>query len=384
MTLGALLAVGLLGAAAGALVSYRFLSGGERGRRPPAESYVEALSESLSRLSSGERAAAAESLRRAAEMRTEDASLLLVLGDLYREEGELERARLVHRALAARHDLDGPRRGAALLSLARDEAASGRPEEAERLLRRATEAAPRDPAPLVELGLLLEGQGRWDGALEAAEAVRRLDQERGKVILARRHVARAQQRLAAGEASAARSSVESALQALPGLAAAEILRGDLLYQEGRPEQAAQCWEELLAREPERAHILLERLEALHRETGDPEQTLRLAAQLAERRPGDWRILAFLAEAALASGRRDQAERWIERLAELRPASAPLDLILCRHHLAFGFDAARARQRAERVTGACRWGAAYRCSRCGEELETFVWRCPACRGWDTLA
>lgn len=383
MTLEGLLTVGLLGAAAGALVTYRILSRRAPGAPPPGEGFAELLADSLRHLARGRRAAAAESLRRAAESRTEDASLLLVLGDLYREEGELERARLIHRALAARHDLEGPRRGAALVSLARDELASGRPEEAERLLRRAAEAAPRDPEPLVELGLLLESRGRWEGALEVATAVRRLDPARGGVILARRHVARAQEKLAAGEPAAARSSVEAALEASPRLAAAEILLGDLLYQEGKPERAAHCWEELLSREPDRAHLLLERLEALHREAGDPEQTLRLARTLAERRPGDWRIAAFLAEAALAAGDREDADRWIERLAGLQPGSAPVDLLLCRRHLAFGLDSARLRQRVERISGTCRWGAAYRCRRCGEELETFVWRCPACRGWDTL-
>jgi lipopolysaccharide biosynthesis regulator YciM len=381
MTLAGLLAAAILGAVAGVLVTHRVLASRLANLRPPEQRHEALLAESLARLARRDRAGAAESLRRAAERRTDEPSLLLVLGDLYREEGELERARLVHRTLAARRDLEGPRLGAALLALARDELASGRPEEAERLLLRASQASPRDPEPLVELGLLLEGQGRWDEALEAGGRVRRLDGERGRTIIARRHVVRAQQKLAGGDALEARRSVEAALEARPGLAAAEILRGDLHYQEGRPERAAQCWEELLAREPDRAHLLLERLEAVHREAGNPEQTTRLAEALVERRPGDWRLLAYLAETSLEAGRREEADRWLARLAEHQPGPAPLDLLLCRRNLAFGFDAARARRRSERGGAGRGWATQYTCRRCGKSSEAFLWRCPSCRAWD---
>jgi lipopolysaccharide biosynthesis regulator YciM len=383
MNLLALLTAGAAGVAAGATITWLVLAGRRGPARADQERYEHLLAEGMRRLAARDLTGASSALREAAEMRTDVPLLFLIVGDLCREQGELERASVVHRTLLARRDLPRTLRGSALLALARDERAQGQLEEAERLLRRASEESPRDADPLVELGLLLETQGRWDEALEAAEGVRRLDGGRGQTILARRQVARALERLAGGDLSGARASLEAALHARPGLAAAEIGLGDLHYQEGRPGLAAQRWESLLDREPERAHLVLDRLERIHREEGRPQETRRLAATLAERCPVDWRLLVFLGEAALAAGEPEEADRWLSRLAEVWPGSAPLDRLLWKRSLAHGFDPDWTRRRTEHRGETPRWGAPFRCCRCGHESAGFRWRCSQCRGWDSF-
>jgi lipopolysaccharide biosynthesis regulator YciM len=371
-----------LGAAAGALIATRTT----RSRvhpTPEPDGYNAALVEGMRRLAAGQRGPALAALRRAAQIRTDDPHLFLVVGHLVREEGDGERAAVIHRALLARRDLAGPLRGAATLALARDELAAGHAAKAEALMRRAADESPQEIEPLVDLGHLLESQGRWDEAVDAAAGVRRLDRERGRTILARRYLSRGLEHLAAGDLREARRNLESSLENRPGLAAAEIAMGDLLFQEGRPEEAVRRWEGIIANEPERAQLVLDRLEEAHRVAGTPRKTRELALTAAERRPADWRVRAYLARAAIESRDLGEAERWLDELSAVRARSATLDLLLWRRSLTFGFDRERAEARARSAATASLWADPWVCGRCRLESDTFRWRCPGCRGWDML-
>ena len=123
--------------------------------------------------------------------------------------------------------------------------------------------------------------------------------------------------------------------------------------------------------------------ALARTSKQPGRTRELATLAADRRPADWRARAYLARIALEAGERDAAERRLDELAALRPRSATLDLLLWQRSLAFGFDRERAAARARAASSASLWADPWVCERCRTESEAFLWRCPGCRGWDTL-
>ena len=249
--LAALVAIGL----AAWLWSRREPSGRQR---PP---YLVALGA----LVDGHRDLAFRELKAAVRIDSGNVDAYLRLGDLYRENGDTERALQIHRELTTRRGLDDETRSRIQVALARDLLALGR---LERSVEAATEAVKRarDPAPALELlREVHEQRGDPDGAFRA---VRDLAKRRGREKVAGTELAdyRAEQArtlLDAGRPKDAARLLKDARRHDSQAPKVMYLTGLVCEKEGDYEEAIRAWEEILDRHPHSVVLLFRSLERVH-------------------------------------------------------------------------------------------------------------------------
>jgi tetratricopeptide (TPR) repeat protein len=131
------------------------------------------------------------------------------------------------------------------LQEARELARQGRLEEAEGALRRAAVERPQDPAPLVELGRLLQQRGDLPGAAESLERALALSADPAPILPLLGQVYLLQNRR-----PEARSVLERAVAASPGDVGSHYNLGRLLRLEGESAAAARELEAALALRPD--------------------------------------------------------------------------------------------------------------------------------------
>ncbi len=379
----------LLAFAAGLLVGALALPGaaGAIARRRAEGPWRKLLGTAFSRVVAGEHGEAARLLRSAVELAPGDDGLVLLLGEELRRAGDLARAARVPDLLLARRELQPDIRAAALLLRGRILEAEGRWREALDAYGEALLALPRSEEILVATERLLSRLRRWDEAIEVSRRLVRVNPERGRIVLARRHVLEARERLAEGNAEEALAAAREAARNWPDMGAGELTRGDALYQLGRHRRAREAWLEAARVQPRLAPLVLDRLE--HLEGGEGRAAVRGFAEqalgeLGEEPRARGRILAWLADDALRRGDAEAARGWLERLRRDHPgvqATARLEARLAAAGTAPPPSLARL---LERWAADPPWPDPWRCTRCGAESPEFRWRCRSCLGWETLS
>lgn len=344
----------------------------------------EALCSGLSAMLAGDRPAAIEHLRRVVRQDTDAVEVYVLLGDLHRELGQVDRAVRIHRSILARSGLRKSQHAAVLGSLARDYEAAGFLDRALHAFAELSDLEPRVIGHLRHLRRLNERAGAFEAALQVQRRMVALatDGARERRILALLHDRVGLEAAERGDVKSARRHFDQALDADPSCAPPHLHLGDLAAQEGRLEEARARWLEARRCDPTREGLVLERLEASGRSDGDPQGILRLLESMAEERPGDWRVRAFLAERLSAAGRRDEAwDRLLEALA-LVPGAPAAHRAAWRVAADGGLPPDRARRILELV-GTPQDGAPLTCLHCRYRTSEQTWRCPHCHRWDTF-
>ncbi|UCF67352.1 MAG: tetratricopeptide repeat protein [Acidobacteriota bacterium] len=353
-------------------------------KRGPAERLVRAA---LSRLAVGDHRAASDALRQVAAVRSDDEAIYLLLGEALRRAGDLSRAERATAVLLTRRELPVEIASAGWLLRGRLLEARGQTDEALDAYRRAAQGG-QDPEPFVAAGRLLSHSRRWPEAIEQAEALARLQPERGRLIAARRRLLLARERLAEGDASQALALAKKAVHDAPELAAARLTLGDAMIQLGRRSAAIQAWNEAACIAPALGALVVDRLEQISGPGAERERLARLASELLERAPADrsaWRLLTWLADEALRRGAIEEARSWVNRLEREAPRLATTARLAAR--LAAADDSLASATPLRHLLGEWErdrlWWDPWRCLRCGHALDEFEWRCPRCQAWESF-
>ncbi|HSV45980.1 MAG TPA: lipopolysaccharide assembly protein LapB [Ramlibacter sp.] len=296
--------------------------------------------------------------------------LHFALGNLFRRRGEYERAVRVHEHLLSRADLGRADRHRAQHALALDFLKAGLLDRAEEALRK-LEGTPYEGQALLALLAIYERSRDWP---QAGEIAARLE--------------------ASGQGSF-------------GGRRAHYLCEQAARATG--DEAAQLLRQAMADAPGTARAGIE-LAALQSRAGQPQAAYDTLAALAQAAPTAMALIAKpLAEAALACGRRDEAQA----LLRASDAQAPtLDVLDALVSLETDGQAGRGQylrhlEREPSLVAAARWLSGekleqeqyhplvqraldhairpltrYRCAACGFEAKQHFWQCPGCQAWDS--
>ena len=296
--------------------------------------------------------------------------LHFALGNLFRRRGEYERAVRVHEHLLSRADLSRADRHRAQHALALDFLKAGLLDRAEEALRKLEGTAYEEQA-LLALLAIYERSRDWQ---QASEIARKLDAGTSGQFAGR------QSHYLCEQASAA-----------------------------APAQAEQLLQKALKSAPNSPRPRME-LAALRRRAGDAGGAYDLLVEAAETMPAALPLLARpLVDAAIASGRQDDARGMLRAAYEQSPSLDVLDGIT-----ALESDPEAARNwyvqhlhREPSLVAAAKWIAGekleheqfhpdvqraldhavkpltrYRCAACGFEAKQHFWQCPGCQAWDS--
>jgi len=330
---------------------------------------------------------AIEELGQAAGSDAEALEIQMILGNLYREKGQVGRAIHVHQALLQRPRLTPLEHAHVLLCLGLDFRRGGFVDRAHEAFKEVLRLDPKNRYALVNLQKLHEEQHQWREAYHVRQQLAGLsdarDQPRTQAILAfleNELGMEARGRSDPGEAARRfQAAIDLDAQAFP----AYLNLGDIRLEHGDAAQAAAVWERGVEVAPDRAYLAFDRLQKVYQQLGTPERFTELCRRLIAQSPQDWRARLALARHLAAGGKADDSVGLLfEALAHnphalmvheaiwttLSSLRCPPDLI-------------------ERYLAATREAVFYLdphvCMRCRYRSTELLWQCPQCHEWNTF-
>jgi lipopolysaccharide biosynthesis regulator YciM len=329
---------------------------------------------------------AIDELTHATSTDTDALEIQMILGNLYRQKGQVGRAINVHQALLQRPDLTKLEQAYVLLCLGLDFRHGGFVDRALETFHEVLRLDPRNRYALVNLQKLYEDQHQWAEALRVREQVARIDAGRrldDQQILGflRNEIGLDQQR--AGNSTAAARIFADAIDVDARTVPAYLNLGDVRERQGDLAGAIEVWERLIDAVPEHAHFAFARLERTYRRLGTPHRFVDLCRRLIDHDPQGWRARLALSRHLAAGGQYRAAFDHLLDALPHHPHALIIHQQIWEVLASLGFDPALIRRYVELTREAVFYLDPHICRRCRYRSTEPLWQCPQCHEWNTF-
>jgi lipopolysaccharide biosynthesis regulator YciM len=330
---------------------------------------------------------AIEELSRAASVDPDALEVHMILGNLYREKGQVGKAITVHQSLLQRPRLNKLEHAYVVLCLGLDYKRGGFVDRALEAFNEVLRLDPRNEYALLNLQKLHEEQHQWLEAYDTRERLSQmsasesrpqnqailafLENEIGLEAMRRKDLAEAARRFSA--------AIDLDTRAVP----AYLNLGDVRVAEGNEREAAAIWEKLVEVAPDRAYLAFDRLEALARRTGHPERFTRLCRRLIDENAQDWRARLALSRHLATSGQpREALDLQFAALVQ-NPHALSIHQAIWRALGQLHHPSALVDRYGELTEHAVFYLDPHVCMRCRYRSTELLWQCPHCHDWNTF-
>jgi lipopolysaccharide biosynthesis regulator YciM len=336
----------------------------------------------LQYLTAGDYELAASELEKVAHEEPEAFDVALVLGQLWREAGQVERAMQVHQGLLGRQNLTRAQRAQARVALGQDQRSAGFIDRASRTFEEVLDSDGKNLQALEGLQKVHEDQRRWREAYDIQVRRQRLRKSDDALVLGCIRAEIGRDARAAGLLDEAEKAFAAALQLDRRVFPAYLGLAELRLERD-PRGAAALLEEAIAAAPERAYLAFDGLARAYEASGEPSRFGALCEEIIRRDPRDWRARLALARQQRSAGKPDEALGLVLRALGENPHVLLVHIEAWRTLRALGVDD----ERVARYGAACEEAVFYRdphvCTSCRYRAEDMLWRCPHCHAWNSF-
>jgi lipopolysaccharide biosynthesis regulator YciM len=331
---------------------------------------------------------AIDELSRAAWLDEDALEIHLVLGNLYREKGQVGRAINIHQGLLQRQNLKTLEHAYILLCLGLDFRRGGFVDRAHEAFKEVLRLDPKNRHALIQLEKLHEEQHQWAEAYDIRLQLAEIDapgplRTRDNAILAFLENELGDEASKAGNRAEASRRFSGAIERDRSAAPAYLSLGDVKLAEGDASGAIAAWEDLVEALPDRAYLAFDRLQTAYAAQGAPHRFPELCRRLIATNSQDWRARLALARQRAAAG---DAATALELLFEAL-AHNPHALMIHQEIWVALSALGRNPQLIERYLGLTRDAVFYLdphvCVRCRYRSTELIWQCPQCHEWNTF-
>jgi lipopolysaccharide biosynthesis regulator YciM len=321
---------------------------------------------------------AIDSFLEVAKVDSQTVELHFALGNLFRRRGETDRAIRMHQNLVDRADLEDKVRLHALAELGQDFLKAGLLDRAEEIFDRLLGTAFEGEAKKYLLEIY-QAEKEWQKAIDLAREL--------PDVATQQEVAEFYCELAAGEImrsrpDVARTHLETAMQQNRRCVRASLLQGDILLQEGRPEDAIMAWQRIEQQDPPFLALVAQRILEAYRKLERRDEGIALLRGYLERYPS-LDLLEVVYQLVLESDGNEAAYRLVRDELQRNPTLLGLEKLMSAS-LPISEPSVRPDIELAKtiISGYTKRLSRYRCDNCGFKARQFYWRCPACGGWET--
>jgi len=309
--------------------------------------------------------------------------LHFALGNLFRRQGEIDRAIRMHQNLLDRADLPTDKRQAAQFELAQDFHRAGLLDRAEELFVR-LDGTPHELASQGFLLQIYEQEKDWHKAIAATRRMEALAKRPYFKEIAHYYCELAQAALLRSQFQEARTFIDQALAEYKLCTRATILLGDVEAEEGNYAAAIGAWQRIESQNPAFLGLVAERLADAYRRTGDSGQGIRVLRNYEDQYPS-LDLLTTLFNQSLAHDGAESATQLIKEELARNPTLLGLDKLLEAQLMAAPAERRNDLELVKNLVGQHikRLGM-YRCEQCGFRAKQYYWRCPGCGKWETYS
>jgi lipopolysaccharide biosynthesis regulator YciM len=330
---------------------------------------------------------AIDELTRAAAAAGDPLEIHLILGNLYREKGQVGRAIQEHQKLLQRSNLRKLEHANVLLCLGLDYKRGGFVDRALEAFTEVLRLDPDNEYALANLEKLYEEQHQWAEAYATRQKLARrapdtsqarhqeilafLDNELGLEALKRMDYAEAARRF------------DAAIALDQPNVPAYLNLGDVRFYQGDAAAAIQAWERLIDTAPERAYLAFSRLEAAYPKLGQPERFPALCRRLIAAAPLDWRArLALARHLSQHDSARDALDLLFEALVH-NPHALALHQAIWQTLSQLDLPPDLVSRYVELTRDSVFYLDPHICIRCRYRSTELLWQCPQCHEWNTF-
>jgi lipopolysaccharide biosynthesis regulator YciM len=326
---------------------------------------------------------AIEEFTRAVAVDTETVETYVALGNLFRGQGEIDRAIRIRQSIMLRPNIGEKVRLQARYDLGLDYRRGGFYERALKTFQEVLAADPKHGGAFRQMVLLYEETRDWENAFAQLEKLARLTGEKFLNVLAHYQVEIGKEAFDKGLPGPAKAAYKKALSLHAGCVDAYLHWGDLQMSQGKHRKALGTWRKIIEVAPEMTYLIFGRLALAASRMRDLGPVESVLADCAAAGPN---ALAHLTLARLLAQKGD-TERAIRELRQalridprLLEARREIGLLL----LALGRDAEALEAYKDFLQHLMVPEATFQCGQCGFESKDLMWRCPQCFSWDTMA
>ncbi len=324
---------------------------------------------------------AIEEFTKAVNLNSDTVETYVVLGNLFRQKGEIDRAVRIRQTIIARLNLDRAVQIQARYDLGLDYRKGG-------LFNRAVEAfqevLAQDSSHVdatAQLVSLYEEMRDW---AKAYDTLRKLDKITGKdsrLILAHYKTEQGKELAAEGKLDAAEQAMSQAINVHKKCIDAYLHLGDLELSRGRNRKAINLWRKAVGLAPLHAHLVIDRMDKA-------ESTLGEKAVLSffnEINLDTAEVTALLALARSRHGHGDdpKALELLNKAIAKDPGCLEAHQIKGDILLAMGDQSGCQEAYVELLAQVHGFRTQYQCGNCGFVAQHLTWKCPRCHNWDTM-
>jgi lipopolysaccharide biosynthesis regulator YciM len=376
----------LLGVAIGkAWERYKLRDGRWIDRRKARESHHYVLG--LNFLVANQTDLAIEELSQAARVDADALEIHLILGNVYRERGQVTRAIQVHQSLLRRQKLTRVEHAYVMLCLGLDFKGGGFVDRAVDAFREVLRLDPANYYALLNLQKLYEEQHQWDEARRIRVELLKLPgpepPARSNAILAFIDNELGLAAAKAGRTEAAQKHFGQALELDPTTAPAHVNLGDVRLSQGDVAGAVAAWERLIDLAPDRAYLVFERLARAYAQGGAPERFAERCRRLIAAHPQDWRARLALGQYLALHGRPVEGlEPLLEALMR-NPHGLMVHEAIWDVLVQLRLDPASVERYVQVAKDAVFYLDPHVCVKCHYRSTELLWQCPHCHEWNTF-
>jgi lipopolysaccharide assembly protein B len=330
---------------------------------------------------------AIEELSTAAEAAGDPLEIHLILGNLYREKGQVGRAIQEHQQLLQRPHLRKLEHANVLLCLGLDYKHGGFVDRALEAFSEVLRLDPQNRYAMSNLEKLHEEQHQWTEAYAMRQKLAARDkpeqQPRHQAILAFLENEIGLAALKRLEYKEAARRFEAAIDLDVDNAPAYLNLGDVLLAENDTPAAVAVWERLIATAPERAYLAFSRLESAYARMNNPSGFAALCRRLIADRMQDWRARLALARYLTAHEQATEALELLFEALAINPHALALHQAIWETLVALKLPAALVTRYADLAHDAIFYIDPHICVRCRYRSTELLWQCPHCHEWNTF-
>ncbi|MCK5725588.1 MAG: tetratricopeptide repeat protein [Thiotrichaceae bacterium] len=318
------------------------------------------------------------------EINAHTAETYHLLGNLFRNRGEIDRALSVHQNLLSRPGLAKEQKQAAMLAYGEDFFAAGMLDRAEAVFQELIKETDNGAEACNTLRSIYEQLQDWDKAIAVclnSDTNNRMDHER---FIAHYYCELAELALEKGNIHLVEKYIKEARKSYKKSARIQVLQGDLEYRQGNIKTALKTYQQAISQDARLISLLSERLLDTANQSGGTEQLQQFLSQLFLK-AGDDKILSYWIELGLAH---DTDENQVNIQTHAIENSSNLKALLSLVKLWQQDQPSEKSQQHYRViekvlSRHTQSQVEFRCTHCGYQMNDFLYRCPACHHWDTI-
>jgi lipopolysaccharide biosynthesis regulator YciM len=326
---------------------------------------------------------ALEELTRAISSGNDAVEVQLILGNLYREKGQVGRAINVHEALLKRSDLTTLEQAYVLLCLGLDFKHGGFVDRALEVFTEVLRLDVHNHYALVKLQKIYEEQHQWTDALRVREQI---DADLGSSDLQIQGFlgnAIGESQLTDGTLEEAAQFFARAIDVDERTLPAHLNLGDVRERLGDIPGAVQAWERVVDVLPDRAHLVFDRLDRAYQTLERPSAFATMCERLIAANAKDWRTRLALSRNLGAAGRHAEAFELLLDALPHNPHGLAIHQSVWQVLSGLGMKPELVTRYVDLARDAVFYLDPHVCMGCRYRSTELLWQCPQCHEWNTF-